>query len=164
MYRWRCCCCKVWWDFYYPFNYKFTQKFFSETFFKSVQIWQNYGHEFAAPVFLAHPVYCTDNISLFSALLLLQRISEGQNNPKNCPFPWGDPGPHVTGPTRVHNPKAYRSVQLFCTAHVCVQRSHRQIDRQTDSHTHIDSNRPHRMLCIAMRPNNTNPNLNHLLA
>ena len=41
--------------FWYPFNYKLTKESSSE-FFKSVNIWQNYGHESVAPLCLAHPV------------------------------------------------------------------------------------------------------------
>ena len=44
------------WDFEHPFNYKFTKESSSEKFFKSVKIWQNYGHEAVAQLFLAHPV------------------------------------------------------------------------------------------------------------
>ena len=51
------------WDFKYPFNSKFTKESSSEflnckftkesssEFFKSVKIWQNYGHESVAPLF-----------------------------------------------------------------------------------------------------------------
>jgi len=50
-----------------------------QLFFKSVKIWQNYGHESVAPLVLAHPVYrfiMTLSYSLFqSTLFLLQMRS-----------------------------------------------------------------------------------------
>ena len=46
----------VLWDFQYPFNYKYTKESSSENFFKWVKIWQTYGHESVATLFLAHPV------------------------------------------------------------------------------------------------------------
>jgi len=42
--------------FLIPFNYKVTKESSSEFFFKSVKIWQSYGHESVATLFLAHPV------------------------------------------------------------------------------------------------------------
>jgi len=41
--------------FLYPSNCIFTRESSSD-FFKSVKIWQNYGHESMAPLFLANPV------------------------------------------------------------------------------------------------------------
>jgi len=42
--------CKVRWDFKYLFNCKFTKES-STDFFKSVKIWQKYGHESVARSF-----------------------------------------------------------------------------------------------------------------
>ena len=33
------------WDFWYPFNCKFTEEYSSKKILKSVKNWQNYGHE-----------------------------------------------------------------------------------------------------------------------
>ena len=44
------------WDFWYPFNCKFTKESCSEKILKSLKNWQNYDRKSVAP-FLAHPVY-----------------------------------------------------------------------------------------------------------
>jgi len=53
----------------------------------------------------------------------------GENNPPNCLFPWGDLGPHLTWfpvPTRVQHPNSISiGSAVFCTAHGCVQQTHR---------------------------------------
>jgi len=107
-------------------------------------------------------------MSPFSALSLLQCISNGAEQPPKLLLLSGDPGPHLTrgslGPPKFTTKTACRSVHSFSYDHACVQQTDtqtrretdRETDRQTDSQSdrprYIDSNRPHLMLCIAMRP------------
>ena len=108
-------------------------------------------------------------MSPFSALSLLQCcISNGAEQPPKLLLLLGDPGPHLTrgslGPPKFTTKTACRSVHSFLCDHACVQQTDtqtrrqtdRETDRQTDSQSdrprYIDSNRPHLMLCIAMRP------------
>ena len=106
-------------------------------------------------------VYCT--VYMYTVQLIYRRFRRssccnafpmGQNNPQNCSFP------HLTrgylGPSEYTTQTASRLVQSFCMAHACVQQidKHRRTHRQTTLQSTGLVNRPHLMLCIAMRPNN----------
>jgi len=95
-----------------------------------------------------------DQVSPFSAAIFSPYTAQwGETcRPQNCPFPWGDPGPHLVhgslAPPESISQTASQLIFHFCRADGCVQ--------QTDRQCYINSNRLHIMLCIAMQPNNNN--------
>ena len=103
---------------------------------------------------------CTVYVAVFGALAVTTHFQCGDNL-QNCSFPWGSgppPNAGFLGPTRVHNPDGISTgsagfVGLTLVSSRETYRRHRP--------RHIDSNRPHLMLCIAMRPNNEYKELLH---
>jgi len=94
---------------------------------------------------------CTVYVAVFGALAVTTHFQCGDNL-QNCSFPWGSgppPNAGFLGPTRVHNPDGISTgsagfVGLTLVSSRETYRRHRP--------RHIDSNRPHLMLCIAMWP------------
>ena len=90
--------------------------------------------------------YCTIYVKRRCQSLLQLFILMG-NNPQHCPFPLGDPGPHLTHGSlgQPGHPSAQPKRHLdrfnrFCGVHRCVQQTDR--DRHRPRY-YIDSNRPH---------------------
>ena len=71
---------------------------------------------------------------------------DGSSPHQNCPFPWGDPDPHLIHgdcpPPHLTCQTASRSVQRFCGAPQRYIDTDRPTDRPTD-HGNVSSNRPH---------------------